>query len=155
MTDDKKPISSNEYETIAANVPIVSVDLLICNENEIVLGKRTNAPAKGEWFVPGGSVLKGETRREAVHRVAKEEIGSDVFIDDVLGVYDHFYSTAEVGNNNSKQYLATGYVVTPTQSDLKIDNQHSEFDTFSSPFPDFHNYIRRYIRDLRKNGYKL
>lgn len=153
MKDSDRPIPTAEYETIVKHVPIVSVDLLVHHNGGLVLGKRKNAPARGEWFVPGGTVLKGETRRQAVHRVAKEELSSDVLIDAELGTYDHFYDTAEVPGANSKQYLATAYVVTPIQDEIVSDDQHTSLKLFTSPFPDLHNYIERYIRDLRKSGY--
>jgi len=154
MTDADQPIPPDEYETIVEHVPLVSVDLLVHHERGLVLGKRNNAPAKGEWFVPGGSVLKGETRRQAVHRVAEEEIGSDVLIGDELGVYDHVYDTAEAEGVDSKQYLATAYIVTPVRDYLRPDDQHTDLEVFTSPFPDLHSYVERYIRDLRRDGYQ-
>lgn len=154
MKDSDQPIPTNEYETIVKHVPVISVDLLVHHSGGLVLGKRKNAPAEGEWFVPGGSVLKGETRQQAVHRVAKEELGSDVLIDSELGVYDHFYHTAEVDGANSKQYLATAYIVTPIENEITSDSQHDNLDIFNSPFPDFHNYIERYIRDLQRKGFQ-
>lgn len=143
-----RPIPRDEYATIAEHVPIVSVDLLVRNDGGIVLGKRTNEPAKGEWFVPGGSVLKGETREEAVHRVAREELGCDVVIDQCFGVYDHFYDAAASEGVESKQYLATAYVVTPTDDVFRSDDQHAELQTFHEPFDGVHKYVKRYLDDL-------
>lgn len=154
MNNSDQPIPTDEYGTIVKHVPIISVDLLVHHNGGLVLGKRKNEPAKGEWFVPGGSVLKGETRQQAVHRVAEEELSSDVLIDRELGVYDHFYRTAEVDGVNSKQYLATAYVVTPIQSEISSDDQHTNLEVFSSPFQDLHNYVERYLRDLQKDGYQ-
>jgi colanic acid biosynthesis protein WcaH len=152
MTDH--PISADEYSTIAANVPVVSVDLLVHHNGGLLLGKRTNKPAKGEYFVPGGTVLKGEGRREAVHRVATAELGCDVLIDDELGVYDHRYDSAASDGVDSKHYLATAYIVTPTAETFMEDDQHEEFRTFTAPFPSLHRYVARYVRDLRRNGYQ-
>ena len=43
------------FKTVIENTPLVSIDLcLVCN-NQLLLGKRTNEPLKGEWFTPGGS----------------------------------------------------------------------------------------------------
>lgn len=153
MTETDKPIPPEEYITIVKHVPVVSVDLLVHHEGGLVFGMRENEPAKGEWFVPGGTMLKGETRREAVHRIAQEEMDADVLIDEELGVYTHRYQSAAAAGVDSKQYLATAYVVTP-DSDLQPDDQHTEFDVFKSPFPDLHNYVERYIRDLRRSGYR-
>ena len=152
MTDNR-PISPDEYAIITEHVPIVSVDLLINHEGGILLGKRCNEPAKGEWFVPGGTVLKGESRRQALHRVAREELSCDVTIDEKLGVYDHFYDAAEMDGVDSKQYLATAYLVTPRKRSFQPDDQHADFQTFHEPFKDLHQYVARYINDLKSHGY--
>jgi len=148
-----RPIPAEEYATIAEHVPIVSVDLLINHDSGILLGKRQNEPAKGEWFVPGGTVIKGERRREAVHRVAEEELGCDVTIDQNVGVYDHFYDAAASDGVESKQYLATAYIVTPVKNSFQPDDQHSKFQVFSEPFEDVHEYVVRYVNDLYELGY--
>lgn len=152
MTSDR-PIPPEEYAVLVRHVPIVSVDLLVHHAGGIVLGKRTNAPAKGEWFVPGGTVLKGETRRQAVHRVAREELGCDVLVDHELGVYEHVYDSAAVQGEDSKQYLATAYVVTPVDDKFRADAQHDELAVFTAPFPTLHPYVHRYLNDLQRYGY--
>ncbi|TKX86023.1 NUDIX domain-containing protein, partial [Halorubrum sp. SS5] len=83
-TDDAldRWIPDDQWETIVANVPLVSVDLVIEHDGGVLLGKRENEPANGEWFVPGGTVRKNESRTDAVHRVATEELGEAVVIDD-------------------------------------------------------------------------
>ena len=53
MADTDNPIPDDEWRTIFANVPLVSVDLVIEHDGGVLLGKRENDPAKGEWFVPG------------------------------------------------------------------------------------------------------
>ncbi len=54
MPTDDRYIDGKEWKTIVANVPLVSVDLAVRYNGGVVLGKRTNQPAKGEWFVPRG-----------------------------------------------------------------------------------------------------
>lgn len=154
MGDEDKPIPPEEYRTIAQNVPIVSVDLLVHHNGGLVLGKRQNEPAKGEWFVPGGTVLKRETLVDAVHRVAQEELGSDVVVDERLGTFEHFYDTAATEGVDSKQYLATAFIITPKRKALESDDQHDSLQVFDAPFTQLHNYVERYIRDLRAAGYR-
>lgn len=154
MSKQERPIPEDEYATIAKNVPVVSVDLLVHHDGGLILGKRQNEPAKGEWFVPGGSVIKGETRQQAIHRVAELELGCDVTIDEELGTYDHFYQSAETAGVESKHYLATAYVVTPVCGELQADVQHENLKVFSKPFPNLHNYVDRYIRELQARGYE-
>jgi colanic acid biosynthesis protein WcaH len=44
----------------------VSVDLVLVRDGrEVLLGLRTNRPAQGSWFVPGGRILKNEKRADA------------------------------------------------------------------------------------------
>ncbi|OYR50328.1 GDP-mannose mannosyl hydrolase [Halorubrum sp. Ea8] len=138
-------IPDDEWATIVANVPIVSVDLVIRRDGGVLLGRRTNDPAKGYWFVPGGRVLKGESRREAVHRVASEELGLEVEIVESLGAFEHRYDTADVPGVDSKQYLANGYVVDVVSGELTPDDQHDEFRVFRSPPDPCHEYVRAYV----------
>ena len=138
-------ISPDDWATIVANVPIVSVDLLVKHDDGVVFGKRTNAPAEGYWFVPGGRVQKGETRREAVHRVAADELGVSVTITESLGAFEHFYETADVDGLESKHYLANGYVVEITEGALTTDDQHEALQVFQSPPDPFHPHIRAYF----------
>jgi len=101
-------IPDDEWRTIVANVPIVSVDLLIRTDDGLVFGKRTNEPAKGYWFPQGGRVRKFETREEAVHRVVREECGLEVDVVELLGAFEYMYQTAAVSDVDGKHYLANG-----------------------------------------------
>ena len=150
-------IPDEDWQTIVATVPIVSVDLVVRREGGVLLGRRTNEPAKGYWFVPGGRVRKGETRREAVHRVASEELGVDVKIIESLGGFEHQYETSDVDGVDSKHYLANGYVVDIVDGDgvagdgvgdkdeVTADDQHDEFRVFRSPPEPCHEYVRAYV----------
>lgn len=149
MTHTEKPIPDDEWRTIVANVPLVSVDLVIEHDGGVLLGKRENEPVKGEWFVPGGTVLKNESRTEAVHRVAEAELGESVVIDDCIGTYEHFYETAATEGVDSKHYLATAYFCHFDRSDPELggDDQHSALQVFRPPFDKYHPYIKRYLDD--------
>lgn len=75
---DEKTIPAEEWETIVANVPLVSVNLVVERDGGILLGKRENEPVKGEWFVSSGTMLKNESQSDAVHRVADKELSESV-----------------------------------------------------------------------------
>jgi len=141
-------IPDDEWEAIVANVPLVSVDLVIRHEGGVILGLRENEPARGEWFVPGGTVFKNETLTDAVHRVADEELGVDVTIESRLGTFEHFYDTSEVDGIGSKHYLATAFEVTLDDDTLQVDAQHSELKVFEPPYEDLHPYVERYLQAL-------
>ena len=150
MPTEEKPIPPSEWQAIVENVPLVSVDLVVEHDGGVLLDKRENEPAKGEWFVPGGTVLKNEARTEAVHRVAEEELGEPVVIDECLGTYEHFYDTSEIEGVDSKHYVATAYRchLEHDEPDLSDDDQHSALELFQPPFDDLHPYVERYLDTL-------
>jgi colanic acid biosynthesis protein WcaH len=145
MTD--QPIPDGTWHDIVANVPIVSVDLIVRHDGGVVLGKRTNRPGRGEWFVPGGRVHKGETLEAAIHRTAETELGVDVRIENRLGVYEHFWDESDFDDVATKHYLANGAVVRPHTDRFDPDDQHVDVRVFEPPFPDVHPYVEAYLRD--------
>ena len=142
---DENWITEEDWEMIVANVPIVSVDLLVRYDEGLLFGKRTNEPAKGYWFLPGGRVQKGETRTEAVDRIAKEELGLSVEIVESLGAFEHIYETADVDGVDTKHYLANGYVVKRDSGQLRPDDQHENIQVFESSPDLLHQNIRVYL----------
>jgi len=138
-------ISEDDWRTIVVNVPIVSVDLLVRHDDGILLGKRTNQPAQGCWFLPDGRVRKGETREEVVHRVAEEELRLEVEIVEPLGTFEHIYETADVPDVGEKYYLANEYAVGILKGDLTLDDQHDAVRTFASTPEQLHEYVVMYL----------
>ena len=66
----------SRFVELVRDLPLVSVDLVLVRDGrEVLLGLRTNRPAQGSWFVPGGRVLKNEKRADALARVAARELG--------------------------------------------------------------------------------
>lgn len=149
MTPDRVDwIADDDWRTIVANVPIVSVDLVVLAPDGVVLGRRQNEPARGEWFVPGGRVHKGEALEDAVHRIAEEELGADVEIRERLGAYEHRYDTADVADAGGKHYVPVAFVVTTDATSFDGDDQHGALRTFEpGELPQLHEYVDAYLRD--------
>lgn len=140
-------ISEEDWATIVDSVPIVSVDLVVEVDGGVLLTRRTNEPAKGEWFVPGGRVQKNESLASAVHRVANDELGVDVEIVEQLGVYEHRYDTSDVDGVDSKHYVPIGYRVEPNSETFELDAQHEAMRVLTSPPEDVHPYVEAYLDD--------
>ena len=69
-------LSTQDFATVVRSTPLVSIDLIVENaQGEYLLGKRTNRPAQGFWFVPGGRVQKDETLADAFARLTQAELG--------------------------------------------------------------------------------
>ena len=103
-------LNKEEFAQVVRNTPLVSIDVIIRNPDQCVLvGLRTNEPAKDKWFVPGGVVRKYERLADAFARIAKDEIGLEASIENArfLGVYEHIYDSNVFG----EEEFGTHYVV--------------------------------------------
>ena len=111
-------------------MPLVSVDLvMIRNGREVLVGMRTNRPAQGCWFVPGGRILKGESIARARERIIRRELGPQVSLAGwaLIGGYDHFYAdnfTGVPGVSTHYVVLAHRLDVTGDGPALEADSQH-------------------------------
>ncbi len=82
-------IPLDKYTKIIEDLPIYCVDIIIKNDQEeYLLIKRNNEPKKGEWWVIGGRVLKGETTKDAAIRKVKQETGLQVRKMEPVGYFE-------------------------------------------------------------------
>lgn len=89
-------IASDLYEQILGQMPIPCVDLLVLDDDDNVLMLlRRNEPAMGQWWFPGGRVLKLESRREAAERKLEEECGLRSSSWEELGTFDLLFPLPE------------------------------------------------------------
>ena len=144
------------FVELLRGLPLVSVDLvLVRGGTEILLGLRTNRPAQGSWFVPGGRILKDEPRADALKRVAARELGIANIAGlkpQLLGVFEHFYPDCFAGDIG----VSTHYVVIAHRIDVPLgfevpgcDNQHAELRWWpiaeAAANTDVHRYTRDYL----------
>ena len=123
------------FKTVVASTPLVSIDLVIRNsQGQVLLGLRTNRPAQGFWFVPGGRIRKDESMTAAFSRLTEGELGVKTALDTArfLGPYQHFYTDNFSGDDFSTHYVVLGYELA---LDLDIpslpDDQHQDYRWFS------------------------
>lgn len=122
------------FKTVIQSTPLISIDLVVRNEkNEVLLGKRLNAPAKGFWFVPGGRIQKNETLDNAFKRLINEELGLNLDIKRLetkfLGIYEHFYDENVFDELISTHYIVLGYELKINENFLQHTPklQHKDF----------------------------
>lgn len=60
------------------NKPQVGVGVIICQNNQVLLGKRKSAHGEGSWAFPGGHLEFGESWEDCARRETIEEIGVDI-----------------------------------------------------------------------------
>jgi colanic acid biosynthesis protein WcaH len=94
-------IEKNLYAQIKNIMPIPCVDIIIVNQDgRILLAKRTNQPAQGEWWFPGGRIHYLETRKVAAVRKLQEECSLEAEKLVELGTFDVITDDLCTGNKS-------------------------------------------------------
>jgi colanic acid biosynthesis protein WcaH len=104
-------LERNDFLQIVAATPLVSIDLIVQNaSDEVLLGLRSNAPAQGYWFVPGGRILKSETLEQAFERITNNELGKAFGVQSahMIGVFEHHYPNNLADDTFATHYIAIG-----------------------------------------------
>ena len=86
-------ITDNEFSCVVRCAPLPSIDLIIRDsDRRVLVGLRTNEPAKNYYFVPGGVIRKNETIELAFARILRAETGCRANHGDArfLGAFQHF-----------------------------------------------------------------
>jgi colanic acid biosynthesis protein WcaH len=140
------------FKTVIENIPLVSIDLCLVCDDQVLLGKRNNDPLKGEWFTPGGRIHKNETWQDALLRIAEAELGLNcISVENfsLIGMWDHFYNNSALDQNTSTHYVnLPHYAEFKSRPQITSDDQHGEFKWFDlsvvAKDEKFHLYVRNY-----------
>ena len=134
MLKETMLIENELYDKIREVLPTVCVDLLVTNEEgKYLLAKRTEKPAQGWWWFPGGRIHKGETWTECARRKGKEELGVDLPIGNIISVEDYFASDADWHTVNLVVHAFFSHRL------IELDDTHEEF-----------RWVERIEKDLHK-----
>ena len=118
-------IPKHLYSQIVDIMPIPCVDLIVVDENvNILLLKRKNEPAKGQWWFPGGRIHLGETRRQAAIRKLKEECNLTPSLIEEIGTYDLILDVA--GKKTISHGITTLFhihILDKAKASLSLDEQ--------------------------------
>jgi colanic acid biosynthesis protein WcaH len=158
MKVDQEHISEDKFACIVRYAPLPSIDLIIRDsDHRVLVGLRTNEPAKNYYFVPGGVIRKNETIELAFARILRAETGCNASLSDArfLGVFQHFYSANRFGEPS----YGTHYVVLAYELQLDhcpaivLDAQHSASKWMAAAdllsASDVHENTKAYFRGNR------
>ncbi len=124
-------LSADLFQTIIKHAPLFAKDFVVINEDdEILVGKRLNAPAKEWWFVPGGRVFKNEPLSVAFKRLSEMELGIQLEIKQafLLGLFDHFYEDSSFSGSVSTHYINATHVARIDKCSIGFPSeQHSNY----------------------------
>jgi len=131
MTIANNFLPLDAFKQVVENSPLFAIDLFVLNEqNQILVGQRLNAPAKGYWFVPGGRVYKNESLENAFMRISQDELGMTLERNQAcqLGLYDHFYENSFFSENISTHYINATHVIRLSQQISTLPkSQHNNY----------------------------
>ncbi|MCY9804053.1 GDP-mannose mannosyl hydrolase [Vibrio scophthalmi] len=119
------------FEMIIEHTPLISIDLVVYNpKGQVLLGYRSNRPAQGFWFVPGGRIQKDESMSSAFKRLTRNELGSEFCLEqaEFIGPFEHFYTDNVSGDDFTTHYVVLGYRLFVDDRLLALPTeQHSQY----------------------------
>jgi len=145
-------LDQNTFSSIIKNTPLISIDLIVKNEEDkVLLGKRVNEPACGFWFVPGGRIFKNETLASAFHRIALGEVGLEDTMSQAKfhGLYEHFYDNNVFDGTFGTHYIVLSYEI-KSACGIHLNNQHEEYKWFDIDELLESNEVHKYTKDYFK-----
>lgn len=109
-------LPDDSFLNIVQNGLLVAFDLIVRDpRGRVLVGLRSNRPARGYWFVPGGRVRKEETLPEAFRRLTEEELGLPLELKRdarFYGLYEHLYEDNFAGTPGvGTHYIVLAYEV--------------------------------------------
>jgi len=139
-------IPEEEYARILEVLPILCVDIAVRNsKGEYLLVKRGNEPLKGEWWVPGGRVLKGETLEQAAIRKVEEEVGIKVDSVKPMGYYEDTAHTNRFASRVPLHSVSVVFLAVVDDFDgIKLDSQSLDWKRAKEMPEDF--LIKRFMK---------
>ena len=161
-------LSKVDFAKVVSCTPLVSIDICILQGRNLLLGKRVNSPSKNLFFVPGGRILKSESKINAFKRILKDELGlsikkSHINSLEFLGIYEHFYDDNFLNNNDfGTHYVVLAYLLKYESleqvNEEIISNQHSEYiwlniDKFNISTEEIHKYTLDYLKNPILNNF--
>jgi ADP-ribose pyrophosphatase YjhB (NUDIX family) len=123
----KQALPEQEFEEIYSRVPRLCVDVIIKTEKGLLLTLRKEDSWKDMWHIPGGTLNYRERLKDAVKRVAKEELGIDVVVGDLLGYIEYFSEEGERGFGYSVSFE---FSCKPSSTDISLDEQAEDVKFF-------------------------
>jgi len=104
-------MEQNGFKTDHIVTSVVAV--IIDEDGQVLLTKRSVPPFQGEWVMPGGKIDLGEPIVEALKREVWEEVGLEVEVGRLIDVFEH----VTPGSDNY-HFIIIYYLCTPLYCDV-------------------------------------
>jgi colanic acid biosynthesis protein WcaH len=135
-------ISDDLYRRIIECIPIACVDIAILSQDAIMLVKRKDPPAIGEWWLPGGRVLKGEMMQDTALRKAREEVGIDCRVGRIIHTAETIFPDGPYGQ--SIHSINSCFLLSPKDQHFqpRLDAHHDDYRWVKEIPAGLHPYVR-------------
>jgi colanic acid biosynthesis protein WcaH len=141
-----EPIPEHLYKQILQCLPIPCVDVAIIAHGKVLLVKRRDSPAKNQWWLPGGRVLKGEMMKETALRKARDEVGLECHAGPIIYTAETIFPDGPfdipIHSINSCFFLYPKDAFTGPQ----LDRHHDEFRWVNIIPAEIHPYVARCLQ---------
>ncbi|GAA0329855.1 NUDIX domain-containing protein [Bacillus carboniphilus] len=107
---------------ISENMIVIGVKGIIVHNGKVLIIKRAQDAHVGghTWECPGGKLEFGESLEEALIREAKEEVGLDIQVEELL------YATT-FNTSSTRQVVLLTFRCSCKENTITLSNEHSEF----------------------------
>lgn len=130
----------------ALKSPVLAVDGIFLRAGKFLMAKRAIEPFKDYWVFPAGKVKYGETVEKALKREMKEELGINIRIKKLVGIY------SDPKRDPRYHAISLSFLCEPVRGKIKLNNEASLFRYFSfDRLPQKIGFDhRKIIQDLEK-----
>lgn len=148
-------IPDNFYKQIVEYSVISTVDIIFMDHNKsILLGRRSNSPLKGEYYIPWGRIRKNETIIQGVQRKAKEEFNIDIDINKLVfvGSYDDIFEDSAW--NTSTHCVPRVFAYQLNNDEVKMllpDTQHTDIKFAIYNDPSLHPFLKQRLETIQSD----
>jgi len=141
-------IPSVEYNRIQELLPILCVDVAMTYEGKCLLLRRLNHPEKGQWWFPGGRILKNELIKVAALRKSFDEVGLKAEFNGILTIEETRFARKETMACDVHTVNICYHLVVKNTVGLKVGSDHDAFQWVDLPFAENLNLHESVIRPL-------
>jgi colanic acid biosynthesis protein WcaH len=135
-------IEDGLYKRIISCLPIACVDVSIVHDGRVLLVRRGDKPALGEWWLPGGRVHKGERMIDTARRKALEEVGMDCFVGPLVHTAETIFPDGPY--DESVHSINSCFILYPRYgcTDVMLDKHHEDYRWVTKIDANFAPYVK-------------
>lgn len=137
------------YTKIHELMPIACIDLVIMRNGKILLIKRDREPARNQFWLPGGRILRGESFVEAAKRIAKSEVGLSVSKLTNIGIGNLVFQEEPFGHGRGTHTVSFIYKCQAGKGTPSLDNNHIDFQWWDGMTGKHHPYVKDFGRKAK------